>query len=214
MSENLSANRDCSVPSSHCSQPDDFLRLLPPIQRFARQAFRRLDLDIREDAIQEVVANAFAAYHRLLERGKAHVIAPGPLARFAIAQTRAGRRVGGQLNIDDVTSHHCQYRRGIELVSMGHVDETTGTWEQILVEDPSSSPADIAAIRIDFETWLELLPQRQRDIAEVLSTGETTNAVAKLFDVTAGRISQLRHQLKVAWESFQREAPAALLASA
>ena len=214
MSVNLSTNRDCSVPPSHCSQPDDFLRLLPPIQRSARQAFRRLDPDTREDAIQEVVANAFAAYHRLLERGKAHVIAPEPLARFAIAQTRAGRRVGGQLNIDDVTSHHCQYRRGIELVSMGHVDETTGTWEQILVEDPSSSPADIAAIRIDFEAWMELLPHRQRSIAEVLSTGETTSAVAKLFDVTSGRISQLRSQLKAAWEAFQGEEPEALLALA
>ena len=214
MSENLSPNRDCPVPSSPCSQPDDFLRLLPPIHRFARHAFRRLDPDAREEAIQEVVANAFAAYRRLIERGKANVIAPAPLARYAITQTRSGRRVGGQLNIDDVTSHYCQHRRGIGPVSLGKVDEATGTWTQILVEDPSSSPADIAAIRIDFETWMELLPERQRTIAEVLSTGETTNAVAKLFDVTAGRISQLRCQLKAAWEAFQGEDPEALLALA
>ncbi len=214
MSDKLSPNRDLSVPPKLNSQPDDFLRLLPPIHRYARHAFRRLDPDAREEAIQEVVANAFAAYRRLIERGKTQVIAPAPLARFAITQTRSGRRVGGQLNINDVTSHYCQHRRGIGPVSLGKVDEATGTWTQILVEDPSSSPADIAAIRIDFETWMESLPQRQRNIAEVLSTGETTNAVAKLFDVTAGRISQLRSQLKAAWEAFQGEAPETLLASA
>ena len=214
MSVKLSPNRDCPVPSSPFAQPDDFLRLLPAIHRYARHAFRRLDPDSREEAIQEVVANAFAAYRRLIERGKAHVIAPGPLARFAITQTRSGRRVGGQLNIDDVTSHYCQHRRGIGPVSLGKVDEATGTWTQILVEDPSSSPADLAAIRIDFETWLQSLPQRQRDIAEVLSTGETTNAVAKLFDVTSGRISQLRSRLKAAWEEFQGEEATVLLVSA
>ena len=196
------------------SQPDDFLRLLSSIRRNAYHAFRRMDPDARDEAIQEVIANAFAAYQSLVKRGKTQVIAPGPLARYAIAQTRAGRRVGGQLNIDDITSHYCQHRRGIQLKSMGEVDEATGTWSQILVEDPSSSPADIAAIRIDFETWMELLPERQRSIAEVLSTGETTGAVAKLFDVTAGRISQLRSQLKAAWEAFQGEGPAVLLASA
>ena len=214
MSENLSPNRDCPVPSSPFAQPDGFLRLLPPIHRYARHAFRRLDPDAREEAIQEVVANAFATYRRLIERGKAHMIAPAPLARFVITQTRSGRRVGGQLNINDVTSPYCQYRRGIGPVSLGQVDEATGTWAQILIEDPSSSPADIAAVRIDFENWLESLPQRQRNIAEVLSTGETTNAVAKLFDVSSGRISQLRSQLKAAWEAFQGEGQEVLLASA
>ncbi len=202
------------MSASTFSQPDDFLRLLSPIRRNAYHAFRRMDPDDRDEAIQEVIANAFAAYQSLVKRGKTQVIAPGPLARYAIAQTRAGRRVGGQRNIDDITSHYCQHRRGIEQKSMGEVDEATGTWSQILVEDPSSSPADIAAIRIDFETWMELLPERQRTIAEVLSTGETTNAVAKLFDVTAGRISQLRSQLKAAWEAFQGEEPEGLLAVA
>jgi len=144
MSDNISLDRDCSTPSPAFSEPDDFLRLLAPIRRHARQAFRSLDPEAREEAEQEVVANAFATYRRLLERGRSHVIAPGPLARFAIVQTRAGRQVGGQLNIDDVTSHYCQHRCGIALESLGMVDEATGAWDQILVEDPSSSPADIA----------------------------------------------------------------------
>ena len=210
MLQNLSPNRT----STAFSNPDDFLQLLPDIRRYARCAFRRLNPEAREELTQAVVANSFAAYQRLLERGKTDVIAATPLARYAVAQTRAGRHLGGTLNIDDVTSWYCQRHRDIGLESLCQVDQATGIWEQILVEDHSSSPADIAAVRIDFENWLESLPQRQRTVAELLATGETTVAAARLFDVTSGRISQLRRQLKDAWEAFQGEGPAEMLAVA
>jgi hypothetical protein len=70
------------------------------------------------------------------------------------------------------------------------------------------------AIRLDFQSWRNSLPARQQQIADVLSIGEMTEAVAKLFDVTAGRISQIRSQLKAAWEAFQGEESAIALASA
>jgi len=201
-------------PSSPNSQPVDFLELLPRIRRHARGSFRSLDPEAREEAVQEVVANCFATYKRLIERGKSQVIAAKPLARYAVAQTRTGRRVGGRLNIHDVSSTYCQNRRGIALERLERVDEAAGAWEQILVEDTSSTPADIVAIRIDFQSWLASLPQRHQQIAEVLSTGETTQAVASLFEVTSGRISQLRTQLKAAWLAFQGDGPDSLLASA
>ena len=201
-----------SVNAFSC--PDDFLRLLPSIRRFARKAFCNLDPEARDEAVQEVVANSFAAYRSLLDRGRAHVIAAAPLARYAVAQTRAGRRVGGQLNRDDVSSPYCQHRRGIGLESLEQIDNATGAWLEILVEDHSSTPADIVAIRLDFQTWLDALPPRQQQMAEVLSIGETTQAVAQLFDVTAARISQVSSQLKAAWEAFQGEESVVGLASA
>ena len=187
------------------SEPDDFLRLLSPIRRSARRAFHFLDPEARDEAVQEVVAKSFAAYRSLLDRGRSHVIAAGPLARFAVAQTKAGRHLGGQLNRDDVGSLYCEYHHGISLKSLEQLDDATGAWREILIEDPSLTPADAAAIRIDFQAWLDLLSPRQRQIAEVLSIGETTQAAAKLFDVTAGRISQIRSQLQAAWEAFQSE---------
>ena len=196
------------------SSPDDFVRLLPSIRRHARNAFYTLDPEAREEAIAEVVANSFAAYRSLLDRGRAHVIGAAALARFAISQVRAGHRVGSPLNADDVSSVYCQHRRGIGLESLETVHRAADAWESILIEDHHVTPADIAAIRIDFETWLNMLPPRQRQIAEVLSVGETTQAVAKLFDLTAGRISQLRNELRAAWESFQGKTSEALLASA
>ena len=192
-------------PSLAFSEPDDFLRLLSPIRQSARRAFHFLDPEARDEAVQEVVAKSFAAYRSLLDRGRAHVIAAGPLARFAVAQTKAGRLLGGQLNRDDVGSLYCEHHHGISLKSLEQLDDATGAWREILIEDPSVTPADAAAIRIDFQTWLDLLSPRQRQIAEFLSIGETTQAAAKLFDVTAGRVSQIRRQLQAAWEAFQDE---------
>jgi hypothetical protein len=50
-----------------------------------------------------------------------------------------------------------------------------------------------------------------RRVAEKLATGESTSAIARLFRLTPGRISQLRRELCDAWHTFQGElAPAAM----
>ena len=98
-------------------------------------------------------------------------------------------------------------------MSLEQIDDATGAWKEILIEDPSATPAETAAIRLDFQAWLCTLPKRQRQIAELLSTGETTQAAAKLFDVTAGRISQMRSQLQEAWDVFQSQGTVATAAT-
>ena len=74
-------------------------------------------------------------------------------------------------------------------------------------------PADIARVRIDFADWLKTLPRRTRRIAETLSIGETTSAVATRFHVSAARISQLRRQLKESWDEFVGEPDATATAA-
>lgn len=196
------------------SQPVDFLRLLPRIRRHARESFRSLNPEAREEAIQEVVASTFVAYQRLVERKKLNVISALPLARYAVAQFRTGRRVGASLNVRDVSSPYCQHRRGVVLERLDRIDESTGAWRQVLVEDPSSTPADIAAARLDFQDWLLLLTARQRQIAEVLATGEATTTTARLFGVTSSCVSQLRGHLRNVWFVFHGEDPVERLAPA
>ena len=75
------------------------------------------------------------------------------------------------------------------------------------MEDKRSGPAEIAATRIDFDAWLKTLSRRERRVAKTLAASETTAAAAKKFGVSPGRISQLRSQLKRAWEAFQGELP-------
>jgi hypothetical protein len=78
-------------------------------------------------------------------------------------------------------------------------------WQEMLVEDRRSRPADVAALRIDFGDWLRGLSRRVRKIAGLLASGETTGGVARLVGLTCGRISQLRRELERSWRVFQGE---------
>ena len=53
------------------------------------------------------------------------------------------------------------------------------------------------------------LPATKRRVARVLATGETTQATAKKFSLTAGRVSQLRRELQASWQALQGETVAA-----
>jgi DNA-directed RNA polymerase specialized sigma24 family protein len=207
--------RDAENPSSLATVPQPhwhkmFLRLVPRIQQHAQIRFRHTNPADREDAVQEVIARSLIQFLRLLELGKEHLIFAGPLARYAVAQVRGGRRVGGQLNIRDVSSQYCQARKGVSLESLNHFDDASGRWQEALVEDRRATPADIAAARIDVCEWLETLPQRTRRLAERLATGESTSEAAKMFGISRSRVSQLRRELHYAWSAFQHESTSAL----
>jgi hypothetical protein len=182
-----------------------FLEMLPRIRRQAAYHLRRLSTEKRAEAIQEVVANTFVSYVRLIERGKADLAYAGPLARYGARQYLSGRRVGSSMNVHDVTSAYCQRRSGIMVEQLERFDELTSEWEQLVVEDRHSTPADVATTRIDFGDWLESLPERTRHVAETLATGEATSHVALMFCMSASRISQLRRELHQAWRVFQGE---------
>jgi len=183
-----------------------FLKMLPKIQRHAWIAFRGLPPEARQELVEEAVANAFVAYARLVERGKEHLARPSPLARFAVSQVRVGRRVGGHLCVRDVLSGYAQFSKGFSVGRLDHFGEEENGWQEIILEDRRAGPAEIAATRIDFASWLRLLPPRRRKIALTLATGETTREAALKFGVTAGRISQLRLWFQQTWAAFQGEA--------
>ena len=83
---------------------EQFRCLLPAIEVQAKYALRYLNVEALEDAVAEVAANAFVAFRRLLELGKSAFAFPAALARYAVAQFKAGRRVGTLTNTSDVTS--------------------------------------------------------------------------------------------------------------
>jgi hypothetical protein len=192
-----------SAPAWH----EHFLPMLPAIRKQAHAAFRSLDPEARHEAVQEVVANCLVAYVRLRELGKSDLAYPTPLAKYAIRQVRSGRRVGGKLNVRDITSLHCQSVKGIRLERLDRYDQGEEAWLEVLVEDGHATPADVAASRIDFGNWLNELTARLRRMAKVLATGESTTHAARRFSVSPGRISQIRQELKQSWESFQRVRP-------
>jgi hypothetical protein len=180
-----------------------FLEMLPAIRRSAQVAFRKLPSELRHDLIEEVVANSYVAFVRLVERGLADRALPSPLARFAITQIRVGRRVGSRLRIGDAMSNYAQFRKQFSVERLDHFSAEDGCWKEVLVEDRRATPADVAATRLDFAEWLRRLTARLRRIALALAAGETTSAAAKMFGVTPARISQIRDLLRKSWEAFQ-----------
>lgn len=189
--------------SSVCRE--QFVSLLPLIEEQARYAFRNQTFERREELIAEVIANAFVAFKRLVERGLSDVVYPTPLARYAIKQVRAGRRVGAKLNVRDVSSEYAQREKRFSVERLDRFDERKGEWQEAVVEDRKVGPADTAAARLDISDWLATLPRQKRRVAETLARGETTKATARKFAVSPGRISQLRRELESAWREFQGE---------
>jgi hypothetical protein len=189
-----------TIPAWH----QGFLSLLPAIRLHASVSFRQLNPDARAEAIQNCLSNAMVAYVRLFELGKVELAYAGPLARYAVAQTRSGRIVGTPLNVKDVSSPYAQAEKGFVLARLDHYDKDEG-WRELVVEDRHAGPAEVAVTRLDFRAFLRTLPRRLRRIAKVLAMGETTTAAAKKFGVSQGRISQMRKELLLAWQNFQGE---------
>jgi hypothetical protein len=187
--------------------------MLPTITRIARQNFAHLDPEAREEATAEVVAAAFIMFVGLVRDGRESLAFPSVLAMYGVRRVRIGRAAATPMNVRDVSSVYCQLKKNIRLERLDTYDYNEDAWLEILVEDRHATPADIARVRIDFADWLRTLPRRTRRIAEVLSTGETTSAVAKRFHVSAGRISQLRRQLYEGWLEFIGEAAVTATAS-
>jgi len=179
--------------------------MLPSMRQQARFAFRNCLQQEKRDAIEEVILLAFDMYASLVRRGRENLAYPTPLVQYAIRQYRIGRRLDVTVCINDVTSPVCRYERGVEVKSLERFNAAKNEWREVLVEDRHAGPADTAAARIDMSAWLRSLPRRDRKVAKVLATGETTNAAAKKFRISAGRISQLRRELEQSWEKFHGE---------
>jgi len=193
----------CAAPVAMHRLPDwhdNFLAMLPAIESYAKRAFCGLSAHDREEAVQAVVAYAVVAYSRLVDLQKPELGYATPLARFGVKQYCAGRVVGSRVNCHDVGSTKCYLR--------GCVIEPLDDWKEALCEDRHATPAEIAALRIDLSDWLSGLSARDQSLAIALARGEQTGGVAKMFRITAGRVSQLRQELYDSWTRFTGESVA------
>ena len=184
---------------------EQFLKMLPAIRRQASLACRHLDAEEREEFLAEAVANTYCAFVRLAEQGKLHLAFATPLTDFAMRQIRAGRRVGGKLNIRDILSRYCQRAKAIHVQRLDRYDPRHHAWREIVVEDRHAGPDHVVMVRLDFAAWLDSLPSRMRRFAEMLAAGAQGKDVARRFEISPGRVSQLRGELRENWCGFQGE---------
>ena len=182
-----------------------FLMILPRIQSQAWNAFQGLSFDLRQELQSEVVGHCWQSFLKLFELGKHEEVPPVTLAKFAIRAVRSGRRIGTSLNINDISSDYCQRRIGIRFTSFCMIDQNGDNWVESLIADERARPDQLVMARIDFAEWLQTLKPLHRKVAEHLSLGESTHSTARIFNMTPGRISQIRRLLEQSWLSFQTE---------
>ena len=191
-----------------------FLEMVPAIRRHARFRFRHLDPESRDECVQETICHACCAVARLAERNQLDRCCPSALARFSVARVKGGRRVGGHLNCEDISSPHCRRRKGVVMERLDRFDDQENDWREIVVQDRHATPADVVQVRIDFAAWLQTLSRRMRRIAELLAVGHLAVEVARRFHVSRARITQVRRELQCSWQAFQSEATTAPLVAA
>jgi len=202
----IATARPLSALNRTTSAHDQFISMLPQIKLQAHVAFRHRLPEEREDLVQEVIANAFAAFTRLVKLGKQELAYPSPLAQYAIRQIRSGRRVGSRISTCDVMS---PANRRVRVERLDQYESNGTTWKEVVVEDRRATPADTAAARLDLAQWFRSLPRRNRRVAQVLAAGETTKQAAKQFGISSARVSQLRQELRRSWLVMQGEWAAA-----
>jgi hypothetical protein len=183
----------------HCIE-SQFLVALPRIQAHARIAFRFVRCHHRrEECVAEASALAWHWYRRLCERGKDPNGFITALATFAARQVRCGRRLCGQEAGKDMLSPLAQTRH--RFAAQPILDESCPSLASL--RENTRTPVPIqAAFRLDFPRWLASLGDRHRRIAEDLMAGEQTKDVAAKYELTPGRISQIRNELRRDWPRF------------
>jgi hypothetical protein len=178
------------------------LALFPEIQQRLCQAFAYQAAAARDEAIADGILLCVLSYKRLNEQGRAQQVTAASLAWYAAKQVRSGRGEGCRLNSQEPLALYAQRRRAFRKEPL---EPSARTWIDALVQDRRSSVLDHVAARLDVAAWLSTLGGRTRHMVEDLARGCTTSEVARKYGLTAGRISQLRRELKNSWHEFQHE---------
>jgi hypothetical protein len=195
-----------------------FLALLPRIELHATICFRHIRCpQHKADCIAEAVALAWRRFVRLAERGKDVFEFPVAFVCLVVRAVRCGRRLCGQ-NAHDVLSPLAQQRHSFRVEVRPQATHTSHEqlcasplgqeWQDVFEErlHHSASPVpDQAAFRIDFPAWLGTLTARERRLIRAMLRNERTRDLSRQFELSSGRISQLRRQFHDAWLRYHGE---------
>jgi hypothetical protein len=147
------------------------------------------------------------SFARLHEQDREDNAKPGTLAWYAMLQIRHGRESGCRLNSKDVCSRYAQLRRQIRVVPLQDRDSVDDRWMNDVVDSRRTPVVDQVAAKLDICAWLGSLRRRTKSIATDLAKGFSTSEVAHKHRLSAGRIAQMRKELKSSWQQFQGEVP-------
>jgi hypothetical protein len=192
----------------------NFESAIPRINDAIRYHFRRYrwSKQHQDEAFAEARAATWVAWHGLLRRGK-NPIDVGIIAivGFACRGVKNGRTVGANRSLGrgagDIQNSKIRRTTGLRVLAFDDLaDDSDRPWQDwLLATNQRVGPAEQAAIRIDFAAWLQTIPRRKRQAAELLAQGFSTGEVAEHLHVTPAAVSQDRHWLARSWQEFQAQ---------
>jgi hypothetical protein len=178
--------------------------ILPRVKAHGRVYFRHVRCKHRkEELLAEMAALSWRWFLRLVRRGKDVLQFAGRLAVYAARAISSGRRVCGQERARDAMSQSAQRKRGFAVGGLPEFGTPLGSALAEALQDNTISPVpDQVAFRLDFPAWRRTRSDRDRRVIDCMITGESTAMLARLFGISAARISQMRREFHDDWHSF------------
>jgi hypothetical protein len=208
------ATSNCVTESvDHAARNEVFLKFLPAVETHAKIQFRHLPAVDREEAVAEAKAAAFMNVHEASRGGRADRITPFTLALYAVRHVRDGRHVGTSRDAaKDVLSRRAQQRGSFRVLGLrwdsilGYdciKDSTTPVWHDRLAGLSRPTPADQAAFRIDWSSFIRSQSGRTRVALAMLAAGHQQTEVADKLGVTPSPVCQRLKKAEREWRCFQ-----------
>ena len=209
-----------AIPIARLSVPElqaAFLSIRSRVITHAGLIFRGVPCaDQRAERVAETVALAWDWFLRLAKRGKDPRGYPSVLATYAARSVKSGRRLCGQLKAKDVLSERAQQKHGFRVESMpisvrrdfgtlhGDVGGQRGldVFEERLHDNSQTPVPDQVAFRCDFPAWLKTRCRRDRHLIRAMAHEERTLDLARRFQISPARVSQLRRNYAEDWARF------------
>ncbi|MBL8795251.1 MAG: hypothetical protein JNM56_15200 [Planctomycetia bacterium] len=194
-----------------------FLAIRPRILTHAALVFRGVPCSHqRAEYIAETVAVGWRWFLRLAERGKDARHFPIVLASYAARAVKSGRRLCGQLRSKEVLSELGQRRHGFRVQSLpssirrsfeelrreSGAQRRMDNFEERLQDNRQTPVPAQVAFRCDFSAWLKTCSRRDRHMIRAMGAEVRTLDLAKKFQLSPARISQLRREYANDWNRF------------
>ncbi|MFZ2653588.1 MAG: hypothetical protein WAX69_01610 [Victivallales bacterium] len=167
--------------------------IYPIIRNTVPRTARPMGSEDHEELVQDATASAAEMLEAMEKSGR--VPLPHSIAYYSIQRTKSGRRSYGDIR-SDVMSPGFQMDHDGSVCSM---QEPAGDEEDLTVGDAIASKSEDMASKvlrqIDWDAFLDTLDVRKRRIVEELMLGFGTSEIAKLFSVSAARITQIKREI-------------------
>ncbi|HZZ77124.1 MAG TPA: hypothetical protein VFE62_01315 [Gemmataceae bacterium] len=174
----------------------DFIEnALPRIRRHASAQFSGYKPERKEEAVQDVIANAWKAYRDLRLAGRDPSGYISMIAEFAVKQTRGGRHITGQERARDAMSPRAQRHKGFLMRALPEYDTGQDDAIEGIADTHMASPDVQAQVRIDAHEWRNTLHARDREMLDDMIAGFSTTELKEKYGFSMSAGSQHRRKL-------------------